>query len=251
LRYWLNFAAKQENVVKRYLIISVLIGALVYACQLETKRMSNYAVHGIDVSHHQSFINWDSVAMAEVDFAFVKATEGMTFSDSLFRQNWPKIKSAGIKRGAYHFFRPRTAADEQASNFTAHVELEEGDLPPVLDVEVLDGVSKVQLLTGILNWLYLIEIHYGVRPILYTNLKFYNKYLAGHFDEYPLWIARYNTREPTLACGRDWQFWQYGNRGRVDGITGDVDFNVFYGSLQQLDSLCYYESPVLSNRFFD
>jgi lysozyme len=71
--------------------------------------------------------------------------------------------------------------------------------------------------------------------------------LAGHFDEYPLWIARYNTREPTLACGRDWQFWQYGSRGKIEGISGNVDFNVFHGSLEQLDSLCYYELPVLSN----
>ena len=233
--------------MKRYLFILVLIGALVYACQLETKRVNGYKVHGIDVSHHQSHIVWDSVAMADVDFAFVKATEGMTFSDSLFRQNWPEIKAAGIKRGAYHFFRPQTPAGEQVDNFTAHVQLDKGDLPPVLDVEVLDGVSKIQLLTGVLNWLYWIEVHYGVRPILYTNLKFYNKYLAGHFDEYPLWIARYNTREPTLACGRDWQFWQYGSRGKIEGISGNVDFNVFHGSLEQLDSLCYYELPVLSN----
>lgn len=232
----------------KYNLLTILVMSVVIsACELETKRLTGYEVHGIDVSHHQSFINWDSVSQEGIDFAFVKATEGMTFRDSLFEYNWAQIKNNGIKRGAYHFYRPAVSAQEQAEHFKTQVALGEGDLPPVLDVEVMDGVSKVQLLTGILNWLYLVEIHYGVRPILYTNLKFYNKYLAGHFDEYPLWIARYNTRQPTLACGRDWQFWQYGNRGQLSGVRGDVDFNVFHGSWKQLDSLCYYTPPVLSH----
>ncbi len=233
--------------MKSYLLTILTLMTLAYGCENETARMTGFAVHGIDVSHHQSRIAWDSVAQEDIHFAFVKATEGITFTDSLFCNNWAAMKQVGLKRGAYHFFRPSVPAYEQAVNFKTSVNLGEGDLPPVLDVEVLDGASKVQLLTGILNWLYLIEIHYGIRPILYTNLKFYNKYLAGHFDEYPVWIARYNNREPTLACGRDWQFWQYGNRGRISGVEGPVDFNVFYGNLEQLDSLCYYTAPVLSS----
>ena len=126
------------------------------------------------------------------------------------------------------------------------VELSYGDLPPVLDVEVLDGVSKPTLIAGIKSWLFTVELHYGIKPILYTNLKFYNKYLAGHFEGYPLWIARYNTRQPILACGSEWQFWQYGNRGQLDGIEGDVDFNVFHASLDALDSLCLKPKPILS-----
>jgi lysozyme len=236
----------EGKLVKRYLLTILSLSIILSACELETKRLHAYEVHGIDVSHHQSYINWDSVALEGIDFAFVKATEGMTFRDSLFEHNWSQIKSNSIKRGAYHFYRPAVSAHAQAEHFKNQVHLGEGDLPPVLDVEVIDGVSRVKLLTGILNWLYLVEIHYGVRPILYTNLKFYNKYLAGHFDEYPLWIARYNTRQPTLACGREWQFWQYGNRGQLSGVNGDVDFNVFHGSWSQLDSLCYYTPPVLS-----
>ena len=209
--------------------------------------MSGYAVHGIDVSHYQAKIDWETVASEDIHFAFVKASEGMTLSDSLFCNNWTGLKKVGIKRGAYHFFRPKTPAQEQAFNFQTLVQIEPGDLPPVLDVEVLDGVSKVKLVSSVLTWLYITEIHYGVKPILYTNLKFYNKYLAGHFDEYPLWIARYSRREPSPASGRDWEFWQYGNKGRLNGISGPVDFNVFHGDLDQLDSLSYYPTPVLSN----
>ena len=232
----------------RYLFGIIVLVAVVFACTHQTVRVEGFEVHGIDVSHHQSRINWDSVAMQKVHFAFVKASEGVTLNDSLYCFNWEEMKRVGIRRGAYHFFRPNLPAEIQAENFASHAEMAYGDLPPVLDVEVLDGASKVQLITGIRTWLYLIEIRYGAKPILYTNLKFYNRYLAGHFDGYPLWIARYNSREPRLACGRDWQFWQYGNRGKLNGIAGHVDFNVFNGSLDDLESLCMAPPVILSQR---
>lgn len=231
----------------RYVVgISILIVALT-ACEYKTVRLQRFEVHGIDVSHYQSRINWDSVMGEEIHFAFVKASEGISMNDTLFCRNWEEMKRIGLYRGAYHFFRPTLPAELQADNFLNTVEMEYGDLPPVLDVEVLDGASKVQLITGVRTWLYLVEIRYNLRPILYTNLKFYNKYLAGHFDDYPIWIARYNSREPRLACGRDWQFWQYGNRGRLSGISGHVDFNVFNGSLEELESLCFSPPLILSN----
>jgi lysozyme len=209
-----------------------------WGCEQHTLRRADYQVHGIDVSHYQSVIHWDTVAAQRIHFAFVKATEGATMNDSMFCYNWAEMKRTGIKRGAYHFYRPKTSALAQADNFSRLVEMEQGDLPPVLDVEVLDGVSKTILINGIRTWLYQIEIRYNVKPIIYTSLKFYNKVLAGHFDEYPIWIARYNFREPTLACGRTWHFWQYGNQGRIKGIRGNVDFNVFNGSLSDLELLC-------------
>ena len=233
--------------MKYLLSISLLIFGL-YACQQKTTRLDQYELHGIDVSHYQSYINWKTIADQEITFAFVKASEGMSMHDPLFCHNWDELQNHGLKRGAYHFFRPLVPARLQALNFSFWVELETGDLPPVLDVEVMDGVSKEQLVEGVRTWLEIIEVKYNVTPILYTNLKFYNKILAGQFDEYPIWIARYNDREPILACGRDWQFWQYGNRGELDGINGYVDFNVFKGSRQELEKLCKKGQPVLSSR---
>ena len=232
--------------IMKYLLNISLVMLLAAGCEYETERLDRYELHGIDVSHYQSYINWETIAAQGMTFAFIKATEGKSMIDTLFCRNWDQVKAAGLKRGAYHFFRPSLSSQIQANNFTFWVELQPGDLPPVLDVEVIDGVSKQQLLNGVKNWLETVEIHYGVKPILYTNLKFYNQLLAGHFDDYPIWIARYNDRQPTLACGRDWQFWQYGNRGRLDGIQGYVDFNVFYGTPRQLDSLCLSPRAVLS-----
>ena len=232
----------------RYIISISTVLLLTFACETRTVRMDAYEVHGIDISHYQSRINWDSIAKQDVHFAFVKATEGLSLKDSLYYHNWQEIERIKLKKGAYHFYYPTLSAEDQAQNFISTVQLQSGDLPPVLDVEVLGSSSWVRLLSGMRIWLYLVEIQYGVKPIIYTNLKFYNKYLAGHFDDYPIWIARYNTKEPSLACGRDWQFWQYGNRGSLPGIEGDVDFNVFRGSMEDLDALCLPASTVLSTR---
>lgn len=233
--------------MKNYLLSILALSLVATACDYETVRRNDYEVQGIDISHHQSDIDWDMVATQNVHFAFVKATEGITHNDSRYCNNWDEIRRVGLKRGAYHFFRPATSAELQARNFINWVEMSNGDLPPVLDVEVLDGASKVMLITGIRTWLYIVEASYGVKPILYTNIKFYNKYLAGHFNDYPLWIARYHNREPRLACGRDWNFWQYGNSGTLAGINGHVDFNVFSGTQVDLEALCLAPRAVLSN----
>jgi lysozyme len=210
--------------------------------------MDGFAVHGIDVSHYQSYINWDTVAAQDITFAFVKATEGEMLQDTMFCENWDAMKNAGIKRGAYHFYRPSISPVVQAQNYIELVQKEYGDLPPVLDIEVTGDIPILQLIANLQIWLYLIEIQYNIKPIIYTNINFYNRYLAGHFDNYPLWIARYNDREPSLACGSPWHFWQYGNRGRIKGIHGNVDFNVFYGSTYQLEEICLTPKTVLSTR---
>lgn len=221
-----------------------------WGCTYDSVRMPGFSVHGIDISHYQSHIDWSEVALNGVHFAFIKATEGATFTDTMFCRNWAALKEQNIRRGAYHFYRPGVSAEAQVANFAAQVELSYGDLPPVLDVEVVDErMSKVELIRDIRYWLYLIEIKYNIKPILYTNAKFYNRYLAGQFNEYPLWIARYNNyREPRLACGRKWDFWQYGDRGRIPGIDGPVDLNVFRGELHELDALCLFPSHNISQR---
>lgn len=232
--------------MKYFLATILLVLLIVHSCNEHPAVDKAYELHGIDVSHYQSHINWDTVAAQDIDFTFIKATEGYTISDSLFCRNWEASKRVGIRRGAYHFFRPRISGEEQALHFVDWVDLEYGDLPPVLDVEVLDGVSKVALIGGVRDWLFTVEIKYNIKPIIYTNLRFYNKYLAGHFNDYPVWIARYSVREPILANAQDWHFWQYIDDGQILGIDGKVDFNVFHGDLEDLDQLCYQPLEILS-----
>ena len=219
---------------------------LVACAHPNTERRTDFTVEGIDVSHHQAVIDWEAVAGEDFDFTFLKATEGVEHTDTRFCENWASAKTAGLITGAYHFFRPEISARQQADNFHRLVTLNTGDLPPVLDVETLGAASPAELISGVRTWLYLAEIRYGVKPILYTNLKFYYRYLAGQFEDYPLWIARYGDHEPTLAPDTDLAFWQYGNRGRVAGIEGDVDLNVYFGSEASFNALRLREPAVLT-----
>ncbi len=205
--------------------------------------MQGFAVHGIDVSHYQSTIDWSEVAVDSIDFAFIKASEGLEMKDEFFQQNWTGSKEAGIIHGAYHFFIPGSDAEKQAQNFIEAVSLSKGDLPPVLDVEVSGSLPRNQLLNGIRKWLKTIEAKYNTNPIIYTNQNFYTKYLEDEFDDYVIWVARYSTNQPDT--GIDWKFWQYAQDGMVRGVTGDIDLNVFHGNIQSLRALCLGEQLIL------
>jgi lysozyme len=200
---------------------------------------------GVDVSHHQKVIEWDSVASnASVDFAFVKATEGQDFVDSLFCYNWEDLKRLGIRRGAYHFFRAYGCGEDQARHFLSQVEMLPGDLVPVLDIELTDGIAPEVMVQEARIWLETIESQLGVKAIIYSNQHFYENYLAGHFEDYPLWIARYSTEKPLLNSGKNWDLWQFSNAGCIDGICKKVDLNIFPGTPAMLDRLCWYPTPV-------
>jgi lysozyme len=199
---------------------------------------------GIDVSHHQQRINWDTVASRRaVDFAFVKATEGRDFTDSLFCHNWEDLRRLGIRRGAYHFFRPQGCGDEQARHFLATIDMYPGDMAPVLDVETTDGMPSEIMITEMRVWLQMVEERLRVRPIIYTNQFFYEKYLAGIFDRYPLWVAKYSSEIPLLTNNKAWDLWQYDNQGCIDGISRRVDLNIFEGTSDMFERLCLQPEP--------
>lgn len=192
-----------------------------------------FAIHGLDLSHHNARVDWDKIKKTKaenvrIDFVYLKATEGATHLDRQFARNWREAERVGIRRGAYHFYNPRVYSDQQANNFIQQVKMQPGDLPPVLDLEIEAGKPPEIILKGVRNWLTLIEEHYGVRPVIYVNEHFYKKYIAGNFDEYPLWLAGYSkVHLDDLAESSNVLFWQHSEKGHVDGIRGFVDFNVF------------------------
>ena len=124
----------------------------------------------------------------------------------------------------------------QAYNFIRCVKLNSGDLPPVLDVEEMDGVTPQQFKNQIREWLEIVENFYKVKPIIYTYTNFYEDYLSNDFDKYPFWIAHYN-RNNHPSTSRDWHFWQHSERGHVNGINTNVDFNVFNGDSADFNKL--------------
>lgn len=200
---------------------------------------SNYPIHGIDVSKYQSVIDWEDVKSMNVqniriNFAYIKATEGIDLVDEQFRRNWLETDDYGITKGAYHYFIAGESGKKQARNFINIVELKKGDLPPVLDIEKNNGINPAEMNKEIGEWLNAVEHHYQTTPIIYSNLEYYSKYIRGAFDEYPIWIAHY--LRPFKPGVENWTFWQHSEKGRVDGIKNHVDFNVFSG-----DSLDFQE----------
>jgi lysozyme len=201
----------------------------------------NYAIHGIDVSKYQQVISWQSVKEMKVKnvqlgFAFIKATEGIENTDPQFKRNWKKSKQAGVIRGAYHFFLATKDGRAQAENFISEVDLEKGDLPPVVDIEQTYGVSSTVLKRELKEWLDIVEYHYGVKPIIYTGVDFYSRHLGKEFNNYPLWAAHYY-QYTTPRIDRNWDFWQHSEEGRVNGILSKVDFNVFNGDSVQFRNI--------------
>lgn len=203
-----------------------------------------FEIHGIDISHHQGRIDWDRlqangmIGKWPVRFVMVKATEGASNTDKRFKGNFYNAREHGFVRGAYHFWSVYSTGRAQANYYIKNVILERGDLPPVLDVEhKAKDQSVEEFQESVLTWLRLVEKHYKVKPIIYTYYKFKTTYLNDPvFDDYPYWIAHYYVDK--IEYKGKWKFWQHTDCGRLPGIKGYVDFNVYNGSFYDLKKLC-------------
>ena len=199
-----------------------------------------YDIHGIDVSHYQGDIDWAElrrngvIDSCPIRFVMIKATEGADKVDEKFERNFRLAREYGFTRGAYHFYSTQSPAADQAKAFISRVHLERGDLPPVLDVEKKPkNLSRDEFSHDVLTWLRTVEQHYGVKPILYTYHKFKMDYLDDTlFNQYPYWIAHYYV--DSVEYQGAWKFWQHNDAGRLPGIEGDVDLNVYNGSYYDL-----------------
>ena len=167
----------------------------------DDKYPEGYEVHGIDISHYQGTINWDrlrSNAMVDgcpIRFIIIKSTEGSSRIDPNFDENFYQAREYGFIRGVYHF------------------------------------VEDFQ--TDILTWLHIVENKYGVKPIIYTYYKFKDAYLSAPvFDDYPYWIAHYYVDK--VEYQGKWKFWQHTDVGKLPGIKGHVDLNIYNGSYYDL-----------------
>ncbi len=197
-------------------------------------------VAGIDVSQYQGSIAWEKVKVVEgtfpIRFAFIRATAGTNKVDVEFHRNWKNSKENGILRGAYHYYRPNENSIEQANFFIRNVKLENGDLPPILDIESLPKNQSIDSLkVGLKRWLAAVDEKFHLKPIIYTNEKFYEDFLKDDFGEFQFWIANYNFFVETIQD--DWLFWQFTEKATIDGIDGNVDVNLYNGTPKMLHYL--------------
>ncbi len=219
-------------------------------------------VYGIDISRHQHekgkkryAINWSQLRISSlgtkskkrisgevnypISFCFVKSTEGTTIRNAYYAADCRAARRQGIHVGSYHFFSLKSAARDQANAFLRYSSFPKGDLPPVLDVEPTNAQIRAyggteKLLAAVRTWLHAVEQRVGVRPILYVNQSFVTRHLAEAPDikrDYQIWIARYGEYKPDVRLA----IWQLSPDGRVSGIHGEVDINVFNGYRDQFE----------------
>ena len=174
-----------------------------------------------------------------ISFIYIKSTEGTTVRNKYFHADYRQSRAHGFKTGAYHFFSARSSAAQQAYFFLKNSNFNSGDLPPVLDLEPdkkqvaqMGGVGG--MFSKVRTWLRIVHRATGMKPVLYVGQGFVNKYLPLAPDikeNYPIWIARYGQYRPDIRLA----FWQLTPYGRVRGIHGEVDINVFNGYKEQFE----------------
>lgn len=229
------------------LLILLAVGALIAVYQayehgwirFNYPSAERYPIGGVDVSHHQGNVDWAAVRAEGVAFAYVKATEGGDFVDPQFQASWTKARAAGLAVGAYHFFTFCRDGASQARNFLATVPPSPDALPPAVDLEFGGNCDRSpdwrRLSREIAVFLAMVRAAHGREPILYMTHELYDAYrrnippkAADPFRASPLWI-RDVFRSPRWLGRRPWTLWQYASNGRLKGIRGPVDLNVFQG----------------------
>ncbi|MCC7087033.1 MAG: glycoside hydrolase family 25 protein [Pirellulales bacterium] len=216
-------------------------------------------LEGVDISHWQgalSQLNWNSVQSAGKSFAFIKASEGVSFADPQFVNNISRATTAGILAGAYHYARPdlgNSAVAEanwfvnQAGSFMQHPYLR-----PVLDLEVA-GVNSTSGRTFLSNWIndFMNRVVAlkgpSAEPIVYMNTNYATNYVNSTVANRTLWIANWpaspnpHSDNPGTGVFPTWAFWQYTSSGSVPGISGRVDLDVAHGDMNFVRSFMISE----------
>jgi lysozyme len=180
---------------------------------------------GIDLSHHNGEVDWVRLGASDIEFVYLKASEGVKQTDPLFQRNWRSAQAEGFVTGAYHFYLLCRDGAAQAANFIRQVEVSPANLPPAVDLEYAQNCKPARPRAGTLRELRIfldaLEAEYGKAPVLYTTPEFHRDWLDSGFERYPLWIRRLGNTPPDEPA----QIWQYTMRARVSGIASDVDLN--------------------------
>lgn len=207
---------------------------------INNPNLNQYPIIGVDVSNHQGEIDWDVLADQGIGFAFIKSTEGSTYVDKHFYDNWENAYRTGLRIGAYHFFSFDSPGKTQAELFCSTVKQVDNMLPPVVDVEYYGkyqskkdlDIPKIKKELRVL--VDILEEHYGMKPIIYCGLL-YDSVIKEDFKDCDLWYAQVYM---PLFNKKDVDFWQYSNNHILQGYSGAekfIDMNMFMGSKEEFD----------------
>lgn len=240
-----------KRLLKTLILVGVLVGAAFWGYNAVINREINInkwftsgQTLGVDVSSYQENVDFAKLREQGVEFAYIKATEGTSHIDSSFAEKWQAAVDAGVLTGAYHFFSYGESGAAQAENFIKTMGELDGRLIPAVDMElstyeVAHPPEVADVVRGLKAFLAVVEEKYGVKPLIYAQKDYYDKYLAADFADYPRWVR--NVFYPILIdVGDDWAVWQYHDKGELQGYSGEkyIDMNVVNSKIG-LDGLKY------------
>lgn len=259
----MEFIKKNKKILITVLIITLILFVIfllmVNGYIIPTKiEAEKFEVKGVDVSEYQGEVDWNKIKEQNIDFAFIKATEGSKGKDNSFDKNYEKLKNMDMLLGLYHFFSFESLGEEQADNYikvVGNIENDENLMLPIIDIEYYSYYKKAKpnkewVTKELQKMLDKLEKTYRVKPIIYTTMEFYQEYIEGEFLEYNIWIRNILTK-PDLE-NREWKFWQYTGRGKLEGYNGEekyIDLNVFNGSKEDFVNYVKSKKEEKKNNF--
>jgi len=209
-------------------IVAVVGGHVFFTKEAHVElNRDSYPTKGIDISAHNGSIDFKKVAAAGIDFVFIKISEGATWRDAMFEQNYRDAAKTGLHVGVYHFFRFDVEGWRQSVNILRAINGLSFDLPVAIDVEEWGNPGEYTTDEIVVNLRSLVELlrQNGREPIIYTNKNGYYRFIRGRFDDVALWICSFTT--PPISEQSRWTIWQHSHLGKVDGIQGSVDLCTF------------------------
>ena len=217
-------------------LATLLLAVVLCSCQnagnghtpkrIVAPRNENAKYDGIDISSYQGYIDWAKVSSdKDIRFVYIKATEGATYRSPHYAHNLTQARRHGLLVGSYHYLTSTSGINEQFENFSKFALKPIQDLIPMLDVEVRGNWSRSQLIDSVDKFCQLVENHYGVQPMIYSTMGFYNKNLTPHFNKHKLYIGRYSNTEPEINWEGEYTIWQYSETGIIPGIDAYVDLS--------------------------
>lgn len=240
---------KTTKITTSILFITIVIGAVVFFI-LNKKDLTNinqfdsdkYFIKGIDLSHHNPILEWENLGQDNLNFAYLKVTEGTSHEDRNYAYNYEKASKTNIKIGTYHFYSFAVSGKEQARHFIKNAKCKSGDLLPAIDVEHSPANPYSQdkdYVNLVIKELKILENelyeYYGVHPILYTNKDCYKLYIQNQFPNNLIWMCDL-VKEPDETI-KNWRIWQFSHTGQISGIKEKIDLNYYRYSFDEFKEL--------------
>jgi lysozyme len=209
------------------------------------QRINSTHIKGIDVSRHQGEIDWLQIRASEVQFVYIKATEGVTYQDPAMKRHYDGAKRAGLKVGFYHYARPYNDPRKEVENLLKTTKDFPHDLPFALDIETNEGkFGQLHITQFCMLWLETIKQQTGETPIVYTYTHFAKTYLTKELSKWPVWIAHYGVDQPSdNGIWDQWSVFQYTSDGKLPGYSARLDVNVMEPDFFHRASLIYKDVP--------